>query len=167
MPYWDGVPHYDLVMNACIHASMNWVIISSGNALVPLIARFMGPTWGPSGADRTQVGPMLVPWTLLSGTYSVPNHFLNPCLLLVKLNTFNYTSVNFDKNTKNFSSKKMHLKMLPGNGGPFCCGIIWQFDLNITNQCIWKEKLWFLTYANTPAQGFFILIFTYWTPVYN
>ena len=31
-----------------------------------LIARFMGPTWGPSGADRTQVGPMLAPWTLLS-----------------------------------------------------------------------------------------------------
>ena len=23
-----------------------------------LIARFMGPTWGPSGADMTQVGPM-------------------------------------------------------------------------------------------------------------
>ena len=33
-----------------------------------LIARFMGPTWGPSGAERTQVGLMLVPWTLLSGT---------------------------------------------------------------------------------------------------
>ena len=32
-----------------------------------LIARFMGPTWGPSGADRTRVGPMLAPWTLLSG----------------------------------------------------------------------------------------------------
>ena len=32
-----------------------------------LIARFMGPTWGPSGADRTQVGPMLSPWTLLYG----------------------------------------------------------------------------------------------------
>ena len=31
------------------------------------IARFMGPTWGPSGAGRTQVGPMLAPWTLLSG----------------------------------------------------------------------------------------------------
>ena len=28
----------------------------------------MGPTWGPSGADRTQVGPMLAPWTLLCGT---------------------------------------------------------------------------------------------------
>ena len=34
----------------------------------PLIARFMGPTWGPSGADRTQVGIMLAPWTLLPGT---------------------------------------------------------------------------------------------------
>ena len=33
----------------------------------PLIARFMGPTWGPSGAYTTQAGPMLVPWTLLSG----------------------------------------------------------------------------------------------------
>ena len=32
-----------------------------------LIARFMGPTWGPSGADRPQVGPILAPWTLLSG----------------------------------------------------------------------------------------------------
>ena len=32
-----------------------------------LIASFMGPTWGPSGADRTQLGPMLAPWTLLSG----------------------------------------------------------------------------------------------------
>ena len=32
-----------------------------------LIARFMAPAWGPSGADRTQMGPMLVPWTLLSG----------------------------------------------------------------------------------------------------
>ena len=26
-----------------------------------LIARFMGPTWGPSGGDRAQVGPMLAP----------------------------------------------------------------------------------------------------------
>ena len=32
-----------------------------------LIARFMVPTWEPPVADRTQVGPTLVPWTLLSG----------------------------------------------------------------------------------------------------
>ena len=34
-----------------------------------LTARFMGSTWGPSGADRTQVGPMLALWTLLSGNW--------------------------------------------------------------------------------------------------
>ena len=42
------------------------------NGCVPIpspIARFMGPTWGPSGADSTQVGPMLAPWTLLSGIW--------------------------------------------------------------------------------------------------
>ena len=31
------------------------------------IAKLIGPTWGPSGAVRTQVGPMFAPWTLLSG----------------------------------------------------------------------------------------------------
>ena len=35
----------------------------------------MGPTWGPSGTDRTQVGPMLVPWTLLSGYTFGGNEF--------------------------------------------------------------------------------------------
>ena len=27
----------------------------------------MGPTWGPPGSCRPQMGPILVPWTLLSG----------------------------------------------------------------------------------------------------
>ena len=40
-----------------------------------LIARLMGPTWGPSGADRTQVGPLLAPWTLLSGFGCWQNRF--------------------------------------------------------------------------------------------
>ena len=31
------------------------------------IAKFMGPTWGPPGSYRPQMGPMLAPWTLLSG----------------------------------------------------------------------------------------------------
>ena len=34
---------------------------------VPQIARFMGPTWVPPGSRWPQVGPMLAPWTLLSG----------------------------------------------------------------------------------------------------
>ena len=33
----------------------------------------MGPTWDPSGAGRTQVGPMLAPWTLPSGLISSMN----------------------------------------------------------------------------------------------
>ena len=43
---------------------------SSTGTVGTLMARFMGPTWGPSGTDRTQVGPMLAPWTLLSGESS-------------------------------------------------------------------------------------------------
>ena len=36
--------------------------------LTSLITRFMGPIWGPFGAARTQMSPMLAPWTMLSGT---------------------------------------------------------------------------------------------------
>ena len=36
---------------------------------IPQIARFMEPTWGPSGAGRTQVGPVLAPWAVLLGTW--------------------------------------------------------------------------------------------------
>ena len=47
-----------------------WVGSWDAVVLLPsLIARFMGPTWGPPGADRTQVGPMMATWTLLSGLF--------------------------------------------------------------------------------------------------
>ena len=46
------------------------VVVLQYPAKHPLKARFMGPTWGPSGADRTQVGTMLAPWTLLSESLS-------------------------------------------------------------------------------------------------
>ena len=54
------VAHYPhpLRYNLCVPDSLS------------LIARFMGPTWGPSEADRTQVGPMLALWTLLSGMFT-------------------------------------------------------------------------------------------------
>ena len=52
--------------NACsCPGFLCWQIVNN----LSLIAWFMGPTWGPSGADRTQVGPMLAPWTLLFGWY--------------------------------------------------------------------------------------------------
>ena len=34
------------------------------------IAKFMGPTWGPPGSCRPQMGPLLAPWTLLSGYFT-------------------------------------------------------------------------------------------------
>ena len=34
------------------------------------ITTFMGPTWGPPGSCRRQMGPMLATWTLLSGKFS-------------------------------------------------------------------------------------------------
>ena len=57
--------------------------------LCPQISRFMGPTWGPSGAERTQVGPMLAPWTLLSRLLSPwPNYFHFPSSYLTLLKCF-------------------------------------------------------------------------------
>ena len=59
-----------------------------------LIAMFMGPTWGLPGADRTQVGPMLALWTLLSGMPTLIHQFTKPeteallCLNHTNQNTF-------------------------------------------------------------------------------
>ena len=44
-------------------ALVSLILISS------LIEGFMGPSWGPPGADRTQLRPMLALWTLISGIY--------------------------------------------------------------------------------------------------
>ena len=44
----------------------------------------MGPTWGPSGAYRTQVGPMLAPWTLPSGRLWIQCPFYDLSLQLLQ-----------------------------------------------------------------------------------
>ena len=60
------IPCASDTMNTYWHTLIRNAIVN--NLKDPLIAVFMGPTWGPSVADRTQVGPMLAPWTLLSGS---------------------------------------------------------------------------------------------------
>ena len=40
---------------------------SPSSQRVAQIAKFMGPTWGPPGSCRPQMGPILAQWTLLSG----------------------------------------------------------------------------------------------------
>ena len=52
-----------------------------------LIAKFMGPTWGPAGADRTQVGPMLATWTLLS-VYMDLNDVIEKSEFMIKYNEY-------------------------------------------------------------------------------
>ena len=64
------LPHYKLLL---ISSRIGSRTIGSGEGFWPAslqclrrrtqIAKFMGPTWGPSGANRTQVGPMVAPWT--------------------------------------------------------------------------------------------------------
>ena len=64
-------------MHIALHACTYWwrayihrftyISMTGRMCIVSMIARFMGPTWGPSGANRTQVGPKLSPWILLSG----------------------------------------------------------------------------------------------------
>ena len=41
----------------------------ANNAKTSQIATFMGPTWGPPGSCRPQMGPVFGPWTLLSGVF--------------------------------------------------------------------------------------------------
>ena len=50
---------------------VTWMTPHYTNALlrfIPQKTRFMGPTWGPTESCRPQMGPMLAPCTLLSGT---------------------------------------------------------------------------------------------------
>ena len=75
-----------LIHLLCLQLWSRWtnnpILELSNTAMTSLIARFVGPTWSPSGADRTQVGPMLAPWTLLSGMFHLEGHVFYICLLL-------------------------------------------------------------------------------------
>ena len=62
---------YKLIPFKHISDTEQWVdIIAENIALRSQIAKFIGPTWGPPGSRRPQMGPMLTPWTLLSGMLS-------------------------------------------------------------------------------------------------
>ena len=125
---------------------------NTGRYIHILLARFMGPTWGPSGADRrTQVGPMLAPWTLLSGyvnIYSVPecsrhlHNWLMYCGLLksygLGCNNATPVSTGLPLNAPSthlisiqmFSFQRMRLKMFVTKCWSFCS------NHNILNWCM-------------------------------
>ena len=58
----EAVVHF--THNCSIVLQDYWKFYSS------LIARFMGSTWVSSGTDRTQVCPMLAPWTCYLGCFN-------------------------------------------------------------------------------------------------
>ena len=70
--YWYSCLHVLLVITVALNMDTGkkiwqcWSQACYPRHIASLIARFTGPTWGPSGADRTEVGSMLAPWTLLS-----------------------------------------------------------------------------------------------------
>ena len=51
-----------------LRLGLNMLNVSQGweDWMLSQITKFMGPTWGPPGSSRPQMGPMLAPWTLLS-----------------------------------------------------------------------------------------------------
>ena len=55
------------VMSSCTLCKLGSTSIMIGSQ----IAKFMGPTWGPPGSCRPQMGSMLAPWALLSGIVGV------------------------------------------------------------------------------------------------
>ena len=75
-PYWGESSHSGLpsqkaanVLLWCFPCQVEMLVTNESSwwlfGMPSLIARFVGPTWGPAWADRTQVSPMLAPWALL------------------------------------------------------------------------------------------------------
>ena len=70
--------------------------------LISQTARFMGPTWGPSGSCRPQMGLVLAPWTLLSGMGQWALHLehQNRCKLLFSMSFITVLRKNIDRNMR-------------------------------------------------------------------
>ena len=71
----------------------HWTTISEWQTSLLIVShRWEQGSWGPSGANRTQVGPMLAPWTLLSGIlrFTISRHHSSggieaACLALINI----------------------------------------------------------------------------------
>ena len=67
------------------------------------IAKSMGPTRGPPGFCRSQMGPMLAPWTMLSGYWHVTEHIV-----------YRYIA-NREDTTTHQCSKKFYIEIIKTN----------------------------------------------------
>ena len=116
------------------------------DSMTALIARFMGPTWGLSGADRTQMGPMLAPWTLLSGCLikAALQFLIHAGLVVVPLHLIwtirvtwcgSHDILNHQQHHKLFGlTQRKYLKLLARcERNPPVTGFRWQRASNVVN----------------------------------
>ena len=99
----------------------HWIVSKEPNMCTSLIARFMGPAWGPSGADRIQVGPMLAPWTLLSGVFCSPGHIAS-----------------FIASWWHQTSTSANIELLVMSSGGIHHAIYLKWSIHLSFDCIWK-----------------------------
>ena len=109
--------------------------------LVPQIARFMGPTWGPPGSCRPQMSPMLAHWTLLSGSF--PSRF--PCNNFHKTSHYKFVIRLEDKHCswfkKNHKLWSQHVISAYHRGCHFCMYMYWfQSDVTPTQNSHWDRR---------------------------
>ena len=132
------------------------------------IAKFMGPTWGPPGSCRPQMGSMLAQWTLLSGkpNQTKPQQCTNLIHDYRKVYIYIYKSL-----SKRINSIDSHLKglslnkkvwtgsmMTSSNGTIFhVTGPLWGYSpvtVNAPHKGHWRGALMFpLIYAWTNIWG--------------
>ena len=75
-----------LIANSCFITSDYNMIETCAKASAEFgfaqITKFTGPIWGPPGSWRPQMGPMLAPWTLLSGWFAASNRSLTRLMFI-------------------------------------------------------------------------------------
>ena len=77
------------------------------------IAKLMGPTWGPPGSCRPQMGPMLAPWTLLSGV--LPHFISHSRLVYAILALYQFSE---HTTTESINTRPCYLNEVDGSACP-------------------------------------------------
>ena len=113
-----------------------------------LTARFMGPAWGPSGADRTQVGPMLAPWTLLSGYHSTSSAF--QCSICVQ--TILHWSNKYIQLISMIVADDLLSVLAPGHLQPSYWPVPFSIHINQHHQCSNVTFMFILFYSDETSE---------------
>ena len=128
--------------------------------IVSLISRFVRPAWGPPGADRTQVAPMLAPWTLLPGF--IPHRVVRIVDMSKPLRVFTISRISWE-GISNLAAGEIIQAQIYNDG-------VW--SLTMKRQCIWHDMVvlhiklhgkW--TAMSSPSGGDLGQLSSYWIKV--